>query len=127
MNNIKIAKQLIKIAKSLIASQLIGQTSYRLMNEQKKQISVNFSISTRNRDLFLGWCDSILGRPNEIEKLASQYGFKDMKDTIDDITEVNNRACLSACFSMCLKGEAECDLTGLINALKETYHCKEIK
>lgn len=120
-NNTKIAKQLIKLAKSLISFELIGQAYYRVMDEQANQISVNFSIQTKDRDQLLGWFDAMLGRPTEIVALAKPYGFEDLPNTMD----VKNMSGTS--LSICLKGNANCDMNGLIQELKSKYHCNEIK
>ena len=119
--NIKIAKELIKLAKNIVAFELIGDGYYRIMNEQKKQISVNFSIDTKDRDKVLGWFDAMLSRPTEIIELGKQYGFEDMPDTMDI---KNNTGMI---LSICLKGNEECDMEGFINELKSQYHCNEIK
>ena len=123
MNNIKIAKQLVKIAKSLVAFQLIGDVCYRIMNEQTKQISINFSIDTNDRAKLQGWCDGIPGRPTEIAELGKKYGFQDMPHTMDTKPKNGN----GMYFSVCLKGNANCDMNGLIEELKEIYNCTEVK
>lgn len=119
--NIKIAKKLIKLAKSLIATELIGDCYFRIMNEQEKEISVNFSINTKDRDKILGWFDAMLGRPTQILEIAKKYGFEDMPDTMDVGDNV------SMILSICLKGNEESDINGLIDELKKVYHCNEIK
>ena len=119
--NIKIAKQLIKIAKELIAMEMIGDCYYRIMNEQKKEISINFYIDTKDRDKILGWFDAMLGKPTQIVEIAKNYGFEDMPDTMD----VKNNQGMT--LSICLKGNEKSDMNGLIAELKEKYHCNEIK
>lgn len=123
MNKTKIAKELIKLAKSLVAVQLIGDSYYRIIDEQEKEISINFNIDTTDRDKFMGWMDAMLGRPTEILKIAEKYGFEDMPDTMDTVGNFPK----NCYFSICLKGNEQSDMEGLIEELKSLYHCKEVK
>lgn len=118
MNIDKIA---LKIAKTIIAS-VPGNVYYSIIDENKKNIAVIFNINSKDRDEVMIWFDAMLGRPSEIAKLAEPFGFKDMPQTA--VTGFNLDGMT---FPICLEGNEESDMNGLIEALKKTYHCNEIK
>lgn len=121
MNNIRIAKQLIKLAKSLVAFQLIGDAFYRVISDN--QISVNFSIETTNTDQLTGWHDAMTGRPTEVATLGKKYGFQIMKDVVDTVATKDKKNCSS----ICLKGNANCKMERFKEELKKVFNCNEIK
>lgn len=110
-----------KIAKRIIAAQ-VGNSFYRIMDKQNKEISINFSIKTMDRDEFMIWMDSMLSKPTEIKKIGKQFKFEDMPDTMDTIPGMEGM-----CFSICMKGQQDCDMEGFIKEIKSKYNCSEIK
>jgi hypothetical protein len=118
MNIDKIA---LKIAKSLVAS-VPGNVYYHIMDENKKFISVVFNINSKDRDEVMIWFDAMLGRPSEVAKIAEPFGFKDAPGLIDNGLGLDGMT-----FPICLEGNDESDIEGLIDELKSKYHCNEIK
>ena len=54
MNNNKIARQLVAMAKTLVASESIGDAFYHVMDDSPSQISVVFRIDTTDTDRQMG-------------------------------------------------------------------------
>ena len=118
MNIDKIA---LKIAKTIVAS-VPGNVYYSIIDESKKIIAVIFNINSKNRDEVMIWFDAMLGRPSQVAKLAESFGFKDMPQTAATGFNLDGMV-----FPICLEGNEESDMDGLIEELKKTYHCNEIK
>lgn len=118
MNIEKIA---LKIAKSIVAS-VPGNVYYHIMDESKKFISVVFNINSKDRDEVMIWFDAMLGRPSEVAKLAESFGFKDAPGLVDTGLGLDGMT-----FPICLEGNEEANIEGLIEELKKKYHCNEIK
>ncbi len=121
-NNIKIARQLVAMAKTLVASESIGEAFYHVMDDSPSQISVVFHIDTTDTDRQMGWFDANLSRPAELDKIAEGHGYAGAKGTVD--TKIHLEGLV---FTLCYEGSEECDAEGFIDEIAGAYNAKEIK
>ena len=120
---IKIAKELLKVAKSLVASERIGDAFYRIDEKDDSTfVDVIFSINTKDRDKTLGWFDSMLQKPGELQRSSRKYGYNDNPNVIPDVSSINGMT-----FALCFEGNDESDTEGFVKELKRLFGCKELK
>ena len=112
-----------RIARKIVASENIGKSYYHIMDEDKKLISVIFNIANNaKRDVWMGWMDSMLQKPGELEIVAKKYGFVFKQNTMDVGVHLDG-----AMFSLCYQGGADADMEGFKKELAEKFSCSEIQ
>ena len=124
MDRIKTAKQLLKLAKSLIAeSNAIGEAYYHVMDEATKTISVIFFIGkTHDAEMFWNWMDYAKDKPSEVEPIAKKYGFVYQPHTTDAGVHLDGTI-----YDFVYVGGENADMEGFKAELAETFGCKETK
>ena len=112
-----------RIARRIIASDNIGKSYYHVMDEGKKLISVVFNIANNaKQDVWMGWMDSLLQKPGELEPVAKKHGFVPKKDTMDVGVHLDG-----AMFTLCYEGDDKADMEGFKKELADEFGCSEIQ
>lgn len=126
MNNIRIAKELVKIAKMLVAAGAYGEVYYRLVSSNPSTIAITFAQTSKDFNKTMGWFDALLSESDAIKKIAPTFGYKQDEKSVADpksTAAINNGMTLSLFF----EGEDNCDQKGFIDHILNKYHAREIK
>lgn len=110
-----------RIARRVAASERIGKAYYHMMDEST--ISVVFNIANNaSQDIWMGWMDSMLQKPGEIDKVAEKCGLVHEENLIDTGVHLDG-----AVFSICYKAGENADFDAFKSELENSFGCSEIK
>ena len=100
-------RRVFRIARRIMAGDSLGKSSYNVINDNT--IGVTFSLDTNKTDEFIGWMDQTLGKKQELEAIANEYGVVLVKDKMKS----------NASFSLSFTTKDGSDKEGFLKALSE--------
>ena len=116
-------RRVFRIARRITAgAEQFGNAFYHVIND--RSVSVVFTISSNKTDEMMGWMDSMLSKPGELDAIAKRHKMLRVKNSIDPVKAGGENAMT---FPMVFSGVTGCDLAGFIEEVKEKYGCDEIK